>query len=119
MALGNPSRPDDDLGRNTWSGEITGDITGDMHFYKTDGKNVGNVRHYWEIWLITDSQGEMLLMGTDKGVWSPANYKYRMNGVVTDAAPSYEYLIGHNVHMSGDIIPGPDEWLGPGVFRVN
>ena len=108
----------------TWGGTISGDINGNMFFYKTDGRWPSEMNsHFWEIWIITDIQGNMLLMGTDKGVVSWANLKYRMNGVVTNAAPQYTSLIGHRVHMYGDIIEGDEDldipWEAPGVFRVN
>ena len=110
--------PHPEWGPNTWSGTISGDIEGNIYFYKTEGKLVGQANHYWEVWLITDDDDNMLLMGTDKGVVSLKNLKYRMSGVVTDAAPQYEHLIGRNVYMSGEVIPlDPPE--GPGIFRVN
>jgi hypothetical protein len=105
-----------------WSGTISGDINGCMHFYNTGDVVVGQADHFWEIWVITDCEGNMLLEGTDKGVFSMKNGKYRMNGVVTDAVGDYEYLIGHNVHMSGIITFDPDTGFpltAPGTFRVN
>jgi len=113
-----PSHPE--WGPLSWSGTISGDIDGNIYFYKTGSKVVGNVKHFWEVWLITDETGDMLLMGTDKGVVSLANMKYRMNGAVTDAASQYEHLIGRNVHMSGIVISiSPTEKQAPGIFRVN
>lgn len=113
--------------RLTWGGTISGDINGEMYFYKfLDEHERGQsdeyaaASHFEEIWVITDSGGDMLLMGTDHGVVSWANAKYRMSGVVTDAASLYEDLIGHRVYMSGDIIENEDEtYEAPGVFRVN
>ena len=105
-----------------WSGTITGDIDGEMFFYNTGGKDVGQAHFFWEIWLITDGDGNTLLTGTDTGVVSWANAKYRMNGIVTEAYGDYAHLIGHNVHMSGSITFDPDTGLpatAPGVFRVN
>ena len=103
-----------------WSGTITGDINGKMFFYNTGAKDVGQAHHFWEVWLITDENWNTLLTGTDKGVVSWANDKYRMNGVVTEAYGEYEHLIGHNVHMSG-IITWADGTpaTAPGIFRVN
>ncbi len=102
------------------SGTNSGDINGKMYFYNTGRKVVGNAKHFWEVWLITDDFGDMLLMGTDKGVVSLANMMYRMNGVVTDAAPQYEHLIDRNVHMSGIVISlGSGVKQAPGEFRVN
>lgn len=113
-----PSHPE--WGPLSWSGTISGDINGKIYFYKTGSKVVGNVKHFWEVWLITDDVGDMLLMGTDKGVVSLANMKYRMNGEVTGAAPQYVHLIGRNVHMSGCVISiSPTVKHAPGDFRVN
>ena len=113
-----PEHPE--WGPLSWSGTITGDINGNMYFYKTAGLEVGETKHFWEVWLITDEQGDMLLMGTDKGVVTIANWKYRMNGEVTDAAPEYAHLIGHQVHMSGIVIHhSATVKEAPGTFRVN
>lgn len=110
--------PHPEWGPNTWSGTISGDIDGNIYFYKTGGKRVGQASHFEEVWLITDSEYNMLLMGTDHGVVSIQSDSYRMSGVITDAAPQYASLIGRNVYMGGDII-----WetppLAPGIFRVN
>jgi hypothetical protein len=80
---GGPEHPD--YGFPVWSGPITGDIDGEMFFFATGYKDVGQVHFFEEIWLITDKDGVMLLTGTDTGVLSWANSKGRMNGVVTDA----------------------------------
>ena len=110
--------PHPEWGPNTWSGTVSGDIDGNIYFYKTGGKLVGQANHFEEVWLITDSQDNMLLMGTDKGVVSLKSFSYRMSGVVTGAAPQYESLIGRNMHMSGEIIFQTPP-LAPGIFRVN
>ena len=113
-----PSHPE--WGPLSWSGTISGDIDGNMYFYKTGSKVVGQAKHFWEVWLITNDQGNLLLMGTDEGVVSVANLEFRMNGVVTGAAPEYEHLLGRNVHMSGIIISiSSTEKQALGVFQVN
>ncbi len=110
--------PHPEWGPNTWSGTVSGAIEGNIYFYKTAGKLVGEANHFEEVWLITDSDNNMLLMGTDHGVVSLKSFSYRMSGVVTDAAPQYESLIGRNMYMSGEIIfQNPP--LAPGIFRVN
>jgi hypothetical protein len=111
--------PHPEWGPNTWSGTISGDIDGNIYFYKTAGKIVGQARHFWEVWLITDDEDNMLLMGTDKGVVSSKNGKFRMSGVVTDAVPQFEYLIGRNVYMCGEIIPLTAPPEADGIFRVD
>ena len=103
-----------------WSGTISGDINGKMYFINTGGRDVGQAHFFEETWLITDENDDMLLTGTDTAVVSWRNAKYRMNGVVLDAAPKYTHLIGHNVHMSGIItFDGETPDTAPGVFRVN
>ena len=103
-----------------WSGTISGDIEGKMYFYNTGGKDVGQAHFFEETWLITDNGGGWLLTGTDKGVVSWKNNKYRMNGVVPEAFGDYAGLVGHNVHMSGIITwAGENPATAPGVFRVN
>jgi len=108
-----------------WRGTITGDISGNMFFTnvgtgKRGNQEPGMTIHFAEIWLITDEYGNMLLTGTDEGVVSP-NSEYRMNGVVTDAAPEWAHLIGRTVHMSGYITWDATGWplTAPGTFRVN
>lgn len=112
------SGPEHPYWPNTWSGTISGEIEGYIHFYKTGGKLVGQANHFVEVWLIMDGDDNMLVMGTDKGVVSLKSFSFRMSGVVTDAAPQYQHLIGHSVYMSGEI-----DFLTPpvatGIFRVN
>ena len=120
MALSKPPiGPPHPEGPLYWNGTISGAINGKIYFYNTGREVVGNVKHFWEVWLITDDAGDMLLNGTDKGVVTLANMKFRMNGVVTDAAPQYEHLIGRNVHMSGIVISlGSGVKQAPGEFRL-
>ena len=108
-----------------WRGTITGDISGNIFFTnlgpgKRGVEERGMTLSFEEVWLITDEYGNMLLTGTDEGVVS-ANSKYRMNGVVTGAAPEWSYLIGRTVHASGYITWDPAGWplTAPGIFRVN
>jgi hypothetical protein len=110
--------PHPEWGHNTWSGTVSGDIEGNIYFYKTAGKLVGQANHFVEVWLITDAEDNMLLMGTDKGVVSLANLSYRMSGVVTDAASGYEHLIGRNVYMGGAITSMGPPPTAEGIFRV-
>ena len=110
-----------EFGPPVWSGTITGDINGYMYFYGTGAKDVGNTHQFWEVWLITDELGNILLTGTDKGVTN-SNDKYRMNGVVAEAYCEYKNLVGHRVHMNGIITWDPVTGApatAPGVFRVN
>ncbi|MDH3196619.1 MAG: hypothetical protein OEO21_00095 [Candidatus Krumholzibacteria bacterium] len=102
-----------------WRGTITGDISGEIFFSNIGGKEAGMAYHFEEEWWITD-QGGTILRGTDEGVVSP-NSKYRMNGVVTEAAPEWSHLIGRKVHASGYITWDPDTGApltAPGTFRI-
>jgi hypothetical protein len=111
-----------------WRGSITGDISGYIFFSnvgtgKRGEQEPGMTFPFSETWLIsTDKKGKkMLLTGTDEGVVSP-NSEYRMNGVVTDAAPEWSHLIGRNVHISGYITWDPvtgAPLTAPGTFRIN
>ena len=53
VSLG-PEHPE--WGPNTWSGIISGEIEGNIYFYKTGGKLVGQANHFSEVWLITDAR---------------------------------------------------------------
>ncbi|UCE95556.1 MAG: hypothetical protein JSV51_07480 [Candidatus Bathyarchaeota archaeon] len=111
--------PDIGYGPPIWSGTISGDINGEMYFYNTGSKDAGQARHFWEVWYIITEDG--ILLGTDKGVVSWKNNKYRMNGIVTQATGNRMHLEGRNVHMSGYITwaaPGLPE-TAPGAFHIN
>lgn len=133
LGFGNPEAPCPGL---TWAGtvELDGVVYG-MAFYPTGEKDVGKVHHYWEDWYIYDTPfefmggavldecvpGEIVLAGTDKGVFSP-NIKYRMSGTVDQAAEPFEEWLGRRVYMAGignfDPITGAPV-TAPGTFRLN
>jgi hypothetical protein len=88
-----------------WVGTVSGDITGEMWFWATGPippKDVGKVHFFTEDWLIIDGDGDKI-QGIDKGLTGFANWKFRMNGLVTDATGKFANLIGHHVHMHGQI----------------
>lgn len=95
-----------------WEGTISGDIDGTMIFWATGpdpAKDLGNppdffwrVHFFTEKWNITDEDGDMIL-GIDKGNTVSSNWKFRMNGEVTVATGKYKDLVGHKVHMHGQI----------------
>ena len=116
-----------------WEGTITiGDDVYFMKFFnigtgKQGDQDPGMTLHFGEIWKIWDGD-TLILQGTDEGVVSLANNKYRMNGVVTEACGDFAIWEGRNVHMSGYItwqnlgteenpIMAPE--YAPGVFRIN
>jgi len=129
-----------------WVGTITiNEVEYGMVFFNLgtgkpfDSAGEGNVLFYGEIWAIYEwvtfdfesqelETGDLILMGTDKGVLSFANNKYRMNGIVTEVAVGWEIYNGRNVHMSGyiewQIVYTPDgpvvaPYKAPGIFRIN
>lgn len=95
-----------------WVGTISGDIDGTMVFWATGPippKDLGNppdfpwrVHFFTEYWEITDEDGDMIA-GIDKGNTVSSNWKFRMNGEVTMATGKYSDLVGHKVHMHGQI----------------
>jgi hypothetical protein len=125
-----------------WVGHITldGEEYGMAFFNIGTGKPFdaigGNVLFFGEIWTIYESivyefdedgvltvfePGTILLNGTDEGVVSLANSKYRMNGEVTEAFGDFEMWQGRNVHMSGIIVwyPFGAPFTAPGICRFN
>jgi hypothetical protein len=103
-----------------WRGTISGDIAGQIFFSNIGGKDAGKTYHFAETWMIKDGD-TVLLAGTDDGVVSPDS-KYRMNGVVTYAAPVWSHLLGGDIHASGYITWDPDTGApltAPGTFRIN
>jgi hypothetical protein len=107
-----------------WRGTVSGDINGYMDFTnigtgKSGNQAPGHTIHFGEIWQIWSD--DFLLRGTDKGVVTLANSKYRMNGIVTEAEGTWAHLVGHRVHMSGTITWDPDSGApltAPGIFQV-
>jgi len=101
-----------DPNKPIWNGTISGDINGKMLFWATGpipAKDLGyppdffwRVHFFTEYWEITDEEGDMIC-GIDAGNTGSANWRFRMNGVVTDATGKYEGLVGHQVHMHGEI----------------
>ena len=90
----------------------------DIIFYNIGLYVKGNANHFEEIWEIWD--GEVLILGGyDKGVTTPANGKFRMNGIVEEASGDWETYIGRNVHMSGTIFLWMEPWECEGTLRIN
>ena len=92
----------------------------------------GNVLFFGEVWKVYDwmtfdfvsqtlVEGPVLLWGTDEGVVTLANDKYRMNGTVEGATGRFAWLQGRPVHMSGIIewFPFGAPQYAPGTLRVN
>lgn len=94
-----------------WIGTISGDIDGTMIFWATGpipSKDLGHppgfpweVHFFTEYWEITTEDG--WIHGIDKGNTGYSNWRFRMNGEVVDAGGIYAGLVGHQVHMNGQI----------------
>lgn len=86
--------------------------------------------HFWEYFKIYDSNDESViyLAGSDEGVTTLANSKYRMNGEIEEANGEFEKWLGRNVHMSGfitwQVIDTPEGPVtvpatAPGTLKIN
>jgi hypothetical protein len=103
--------PDFIHGEPIWVGTISGDIDGTMKFWATGpdpAKDIGHppnfpwqVHFFTEYWEITTKDG--WIYGIDKGNTGFSNWRFRMNGEVVDAGGIYGGLVGHQVHMNGQI----------------
>ena len=49
--------------------------------------------------------GDVVLSGTDSGVWTAGTGKFRSNGGVEDASDPFEAWLGRHVHQDGVIGP--------------
>lgn len=146
-----PVRGDMDLGFNlaasgpsdvvpTWVGTVTIDeVPYGMAFFNLGtGKPFADqpapqaTNFYGERWVIYDVgtgvmdpagfvPGSIVLAGTDEGVGSLVNGKYRMNGSVDEAHGVFSMLLGRPVHMQGviEFYPFGAPRFAPGTFRVN
>lgn len=106
----------------SWFGSIEiDDTTYGMALYPLPGRFTGRdmVLHYeesWKVWseefslsdegLVEDcTPGVVLLSGTDSGLWTMKNGKFRSNGVVEEAFEPFEDWQGRQVHQDGVIGP--------------
>jgi hypothetical protein len=71
--------------------------------------------------LASWNAGPKVLLGTDEGVVTFKNDKYRMNGEVTEAYGIFSGWIGRSVYMNGIIqwYPFGAPQYAPGEFRIN
>ena len=86
-----------------WQGTCTGDIVGSIIVTEGTSSFPGKTEHYSETFVITTDQGK--IMGSDEGVWSFKTFKWRANGMITDATGDWAYLVGYNVHDIGSTTP--------------
>jgi len=84
-----------------WEGTIAGDVEGTLQLWENWSEMFlpGATEHYFEDFVITI--GEDQIKGIDKGVWNFGTYKFRYNGMVTDATGDWEYLEEYRVHGMG------------------
>jgi len=109
----------------SWFGSITiEETTYGMALYPLPGRVTGNgtILHYeegWKVWtreftLTYDDEdewyylddcdpGEYVLSGTDSGVGSFKNDKFRSNGTVDEAFDPFAEWLGRRVHQDGTI----------------
>jgi hypothetical protein len=125
-----------------WVGTITIDGADfGMAFFNTGtGKpfedNPSDVLFFEETWSIYDDlefsfddEGalatfeprDIVLSGYDRGIVTPSNSKYHMNGDVRIAEGQFSEWLGRSVHMSGHIewYPFGAPQYAPGTFRIN
>ena len=88
------------------------------------GRDVGNVHFFTEFWVIENDDGR--IEGIDSGLTGFAQWRYRMNGIVTSAEGIYDGLEGHRVHMDGQItwftfddLGRPETGVAIGPVRIN
>jgi hypothetical protein len=83
-----------------WKGPVTGGITGTVYFWETERNFYpGKTEHYFEDFYIELDGG--WVSGHDEGVWNFGTCKYRATGRITDASPSYAYLVGNKIFEEG------------------
>ena len=99
---------DEEVRLLAWEGPISGDINGVIQWWMVlPFKETGQASHYIERWKILDGDGEVLLVGDEKGtttICHGKNTTWRANGIVIDASKEYEHYIGSQTHNSGDVI---------------
>ncbi len=114
-----------------WDGiiDFEGGGTYGIRFHHTGGELRGKSNHFEEYFEIYDLGDPTIvyLAGSDAGVVSLANSKYRANGEVEVAIAPFEMWLGRNMHMNGII--NWQDLLGdgtvivpetaPGTFRLN
>jgi len=105
--LSNPEVP-------IWWGPVEGAATGYMEFFAVGptpahdvGYNPDNPLGTWEVHFFEEEWtiyiGDFYIKGVDKGTTTASDWTFRMNGKVTEANGPYWYLVGHRVHMEGQI----------------
>ena len=93
-----------DMSMDHWEVALTGDVAGTMYVYGDPSREFffpGKTEHFFETWDVYSDSGEWLFSGNDAGVWSFVTFKFRANGRVTEAAPEWQYLVGHKFHEIG------------------
>lgn len=102
-----------------WWGGVEGDVTGMVTYTAWPGHEgyaTGQAAHFFETFTIcvgepvtmsgcTDPTEGEYIVGTLQGLYSlkgsAGKWTFRANGVVTDASPEWEFLIGYRYHENG------------------
>ena len=121
----------DDAGRLlVWEANIDGAFAGTMRWWfvnpppvPTTSFDDGSLSFYearWEIW----SEGELLLAGESAGKTvfrHAADGIWDGNGVVTEARPEFNMLLGNRIYETGPVVAGsnpPVSYAGNGMFVI-
>jgi len=91
-----------------WKGDVLGcELEGTIRFDVDPSipkKFPGNTYHFYELFTIYPDSGGYI-SGTNAGMVTFSNWKFLANGVVTDASPEWDHLIGSRFHENGTIDP--------------
>jgi hypothetical protein len=113
--------PGTNLAFGCWHGTLSGDLAATISFWETPnrlmGSNDDKVMQFFEVLLIQPQAGGWML-GTDKGIWNFATFKFRAEGWITDASAGltdfvgYRYFeMGTTTDPSGPVLQATDvEW---------
>ena len=121
----------DDAGRLlVWEANVEGAFTGTMRWWFVNPSPVpttnfddGSLSFYearWEIWskgelvLAGDSAGKTVFRQGAAGIWDG-------NGVVTEARPGFNMLLGKRIYETGPVVVGsnpPVSYAGTGMFVI-
>ena len=84
-----------------WEGTISGDIVGTIQLWEhPDNYVVGKVMHYFEDFIITTTDGDVI-QGFEQGIWNFPTLKFRSVGCVADATGDWEHLEGYRTLQMG------------------
>jgi hypothetical protein len=92
------------LSSGCWHGTLSGDLTAAISFWEMPnrlmGPNDDKVMQFFEVILIQPKAGGWML-GTDKGIWNFATFKFRAEGWITGASTDLAGYIGYRYFEMG------------------